>query len=321
MIDNCEILITGGTGTLGKTLTKILCSEYSPKGIRIYSRDEFKQWEMRNSMKEWNKNDIPIEFILGDVRDFENINRALNRVDIVINCAAMKQVPACENNPIEAIETNITGAKNIINACIDNKVSQCLHVSTDKAVYPVNLYGKTKAVAEDLFIFGNTYSGSQGTRFNCVRYGNVLGSRGSVIPLFREQAKKGKVTVTDKKMTRFFITIDRVSRFILSMIEEPLFRSGFIFVPKMPSMKIVDLIEALTPDVHIEQIGIRKGEKLHECLITFEESKVMAEQEDYYIISPLASPITTDNWAYYTDTNTEWLSKEQFLEIVEEHNL
>jgi len=307
MINGSEILITGGTGSLGTQLTKILCSEYKPKGIRIYSRDELKQWEMKNRITSWNKNNIPIDFILGDIRDKSNLNRALNRVNIVIHCAAMKQVPACEDNPFEAIATNIMGAKNLIDCCIDNKVKICMNVSTDKGVYPVNIYGKTKAVAESLFIYGNTYSGDFGTSFNCCRYGNVLGSRGSIIPLFTEQAKTGTVTITDKKMTRFWINLDEVAYFILNRIDD--WKCGYkgnILIPKMPSMKIMDIAKAIAPEAEIKEIGVRKGEKIHECLITFEESKYMDEKDDFYILSPLKEQTEWGNWAYYSDTNSEW---------------
>ncbi len=319
MIEGKEILITGGTGSLGKTLLKILSTEYKPHGIRIYSRDELKQWELQQEIKQWNIN-APIDFILGDIRDKENLSRALNRVNIVINCAAMKQVPACENNPFEAIEINIMGAKNLINTCIDNHIKYCMHISTDKAVYPINLYGKTKAVAESLFIYGNTYS-PHSTKFNVCRYGNVLGSRGSIIPLFREQAKTGIITITDKKMTRFWITLDKVARFIIERIrEDDLYfhrKSGKIFIPKMPTAKVIDIAQVIAPDAEIKETGIRKGEKIHEALISFEESIYMKEYDNYYELSPLepANP-NFKNWSYYTDTNSEWLSREQLREVI-----
>ncbi len=321
MFDNQEILITGGTGSLGKTLLKLLTADHHPHGIRIYSRDELKQWELKQEIKKWNTA-IPIDFILGDIRDKENLSRALNRVNIVVNCAAMKQVPACEDNPFEAIDTNITGAKNLINACIDNGISQCIHISTDKAVYPVNLYGKTKAVAESLFIYGNTYSGIHGTRFNVCRYGNVLGSRGSIIPLFREQAKSGKITITDRNMTRFWITLDDVASFILFQLanNNNYANRGKIFIPKMPSMKVVDIAKAIAPEAEIIDIGIRKGEKLHECLITFEESKYMTDKGFYYELSPLSEETGPGHWAYYTDTNETWLTKEQLGEMINDSN-
>lgn len=328
MINEKEILITGGTGSLGKTLLKILATEYRPRGIRIFSRDELKQWELQQEIKSWNTK-VPISFLLGDIRDKARLERACQRVDIVINCAAMKQVPSCEANPFEAIETNIVGAKNLINACIDKGVSYCMHISTDKAVYPVNLYGKTKAVAEGLFIFGNTYSGLDGTRFNVCRYGNVLGSRGSIIPLFREQAETGVITLTDVKMTRFWITLDAVARFIIErMIDEKMNlisrkdNSGKIFIPKMPSMRVYDLAMTVAPEAEILLTGIRKGEKIHECLITFEESRYMEDKNIYFELSPLNDNYSTsDCWAYYTDTNDWWLTKEELKEIINANNL
>ena len=317
MINNSERLITGGTGSLGKQITKILCSEYNPRGIRIYSRSEYNQWEMKGLEWQWNKNYIPIDYILGDVRDKENLSRALNRVDLVFHCAAMKQVPACEENPFEAIEINIGGAKNLIDACIDNGVEKCMNISTDKAVYPINLYSKTKAVAESLFIYGNTYSGLLGTQFNSCRYGNVLGSRGSIIPLFKEQAKSGTITITDKKMTRFWITIDKVARFVIDRMSNWNSGCGNIFIPKMPSMKILNIAKVVMPDAKIKEIGIRKGEKLHECLITFEESKYLKETENFYILSPLDEAIESDkNWAYYTDTNDRWMTENELKEMI-----
>lgn len=321
MINNSEILITGGTGTLGLQITKILCSEYYPKGIRIYSRSEYNQWIMEKNKINWNKNNIPIDFILGDIRDKNNLHRALNRVDIVFHCAAMKQVPACEENPFEAIEINIFGAKNVINACINNDVKICMNISTDKSVYPINLYGKTKAVAEKLFIYGNTYSGLMGTTFNSCRYGNVLNSRGSIIPLFKEQAKKGSITITDKNMTRFWITIEDVARFVIDRTKEWGVNCGKIFIPKMPSMKVLDLIMSLFPETEIKEIGIRKGEKIHECLIGFEESQYMQEKTDYYILKLLCSPSNNNKWAYFTDTNEKWLTKEELRGIINNENI
>lgn len=320
MINKKEILILGGTGSLGKTLLQILLNEYKPHGIRIFSRDELKQWELQQQVKSWNKNNIPVAFLIGDIRNKDRLYRAMNRVDIVINCAAMKQVPACEFNPFEAVETNITGSKNIIDCCIDNDVRYCFHISTDKAVYPINLYGKTKAVAESLFIHGNVYSGLNGTRFNVCRYGNVLGSRGSIIPLFLEQAKTGTITITDRKMTRFWITLDQVAQFIIDRVNDEIRNispAGNIYIPKMPSMKVVDIATTICPGVPIKDIGIRKGEKLHECLITFEESQYMTEMSTFYILQPLQPAVPNfKNWAYYTDTNNWWLSPIELQEMI-----
>ena len=317
MINNSEILITGGTGTLAKGILKILCSEYTPRGIRIYSRSEFNQWEMKGQEWQWNKNHVPIDYILGDIRDIDNLSRAMNRVDLVFHTAAMKQVPACETNPKEAIEININGSINVIDACINNGVKKCIHISTDKAVYPINLYGETKAVAESLFIYGNTYSGLSGTQFNCCRYGNVLGSRGSIIPLFKEQAKSGAITITDKRMTRFWITIDQVAHFVIDRMNDWNSGYGKIFIPKMPSMSVLKMAQVIAPDAKIKEIGIRKGEKLHECLITIEESKFMQEMNNYYILSPLSPEIDNKNaWAYYTDTNPWWMTDDELRGMI-----
>lgn len=329
MINNSEILLTGGTGSLGKTLLKILTTEYKPHGIRIFSRDELKQWELQQKIKQWNIS-TPIAFLIGDVRDLVRLEMACHKVDIVINCAAMKQVPACEYNPFEAIKTNVDGAKNLINACLDQEVKQCIHISTDKAVYPINLYGKTKAVAESLFIHGNVYSGLNETAFNVCRYGNVLGSRGSIIPLFRKQMKEGLITITDFNMTRFWITLDKVAHFILDSINtqessiKP--RRGHILVPKMPSMKVIDIAKTICDMENnmssFKEIGIRKGEKVHECLITFEESKRMIEFEDYYELCPLnENEIIKYPWAYYSDTNERWLKPKELKEMINASNL
>lgn len=263
-----EVLITGGTGSLGKTITKLLLAEYGTKGIRIYSRDEAKQSafaaELKNSQLSGE-----VAFLIGDVRNIDRLNRAMNGVDVVIHTAAQKQVPSCEYNPIEAVQTNIIGAQNVINAAIDNKVKRVMNIATDKGVYPINLYGCTKAVAEKLFIHSNIYS-PHGTRFACCRYGNVMGSTGSVIPLFRKQAKEsGVITVTDKDMTRFWITLDRVTKFVLSRITT--MEGGEIFVPFMKAMSMERLAALIAPEAEIQIIGSREGEKLHECIISREE--------------------------------------------------
>lgn len=311
---NKEILILGGTGSLGKTITKILKTEYNVMGIRIYSRDEYKQWEFQ---KELNKNNLNknIAFFIGDVRDKERLNRAMHNVDIVVNCAAMKQVPACEYNPHEPVKTNINGAMNVIDCAVDNQVDRVMHISTDKAVYPINIYGATKAVAEKLFIHGNIYGGASGPKFSICRYGNVLGSRGSVVPLFKEQAESGKLGITDLKMTRFWITLDKVARFIINNLETMEGRE--IFVPKMPSMKIVDVARTIVPNCEIEEVGIRQGEKLHECLITFEESCQMLEYNNMYVIND-SKYENKNNWAYYSDTNDQWLTQNEFKEMMYE---
>ena len=310
-----EVMIIGGTGSLGRTLVKKLIKDYKPKGIRIYSRTEFLQWEFQQELKlagvEYN-----IAWCIGDVRDKERLARAMRRVDIVINAAAMKQVPACEDNPDEAIKTNIIGSMNIINCAIDAGVGRVLHVSTDKAVYPINLYGATKTVAEKLFIHANTYTGGHITRFSCVRYGNVLGSRGSIVPLFREQAaKNGVITITDDQMTRFWIVLDRVSDFIIESVSTMF--GAEIFIPKMPSMLIFDTAGAIVPGCVIHLIGIRKGEKLHECLLTEEESVFATVLNDRFVIEPLKDEKTTERFSYTSGTNDDFMGKDEFLKRFE----
>jgi UDP-N-acetylglucosamine 4,6-dehydratase/5-epimerase len=300
---SCEVLIIGGTGSLGKTITKLLKSKYKPRGIRIYSRDEFKQWEFKNELKALGLDD-KVSFLIGDVRDKERLYRAMARVDLVINAAAMKQVPACEYNPIEAVKTNITGAHNIIECALDNNVRNVMHVSTDKAVYPVNLYGATKAVAEKLFIHSNVYSGgSYGTRFSCCRYGNVLGSRGSILPLFQQQAKQGEITITDKRMTRFWITLTQVAEFIITRCA--FMEGGELFIPNMPSMNISALASALWPDAAQCEVGVRQGEKLHECLITEEESLFTDITSTHYCITQTQE--TNKPPFTLTSENNPWL--------------
>lgn len=309
---NTEILITGGTGSLGKAITKKLIENYKPRGIRIYSRDEFKQWVMQNELKKkgYDKN---IDFLIGDVRDKDRLSRAMNRVNLVFNAAAMKQVPACENNPIEAVNTNINGARNIIDTAIDNKVGIVMHISTDKAVYPINLYGATKTVAEKLFLHSNNYTGGHNTIFSVCRYGNVIGSRGSIVPLFLEQAKNGRITITDKRMSRFWITLDTVADFI---IQAAMTTDGNeIFIPRMSSVMISDVISVLAPGIPIDEIGIRKGEKLHECLITSEESEYAKIYDNMWIINKNIKEEMCDRWSYTSDNNI-FLKESEIRELI-----
>ena len=273
-----EILITGGTGSLGNAITRLLCERYEPKGIRIYSRDEYKQKIMKT---EFEKYDIPIAYCLGDVRDLQRLKLASRGVDIIIHTAALKDIVKCENDPIEAIQTNINGSMNVIYACIDNNIKKCVLISTDKAVYPVNLYGMTKAVAERLFIDGNRYS-PHGTVFSVCRYGNVIASRGSVIELFQKQKNEGIFKITDFGMTRFWITLQDVAQFVINSIVDD--DRGNIYIPKMKSVKIVDIAKKINPDNKLIEIGTREDEKLHECLITSEESRHVKILKDKYII-------------------------------------
>lgn len=313
------ILLTGGTGSFGKHFCRHMLKNYDPKVIRIYSRDELKQHEMKAEFGE-----DKLRYFIGDVRDGERMRRAMEGVDIVVHAAALKQVPACEYNPLEAVKTNIIGAQNIIDAAIDAGVKKVMALSTDKAVNPVNLYGATKLCAEKIFIQGNSYTGARGTCFSCVRYGNVIGSRGSVIPLFLKQKKTGKVTVTDDRMTRFWITLEQAVELVVKGLSH--MQGGEIFVPIIPSMKVVDLAKAIAPDCEVEIIGIRPGEKLHESLITEEDGRNTILYEGMYVVMPALSwwerkNYTTgrsveDGFTYCSDNNSEWLGVDDLSEIV-----
>jgi UDP-N-acetylglucosamine 4,6-dehydratase (inverting) len=322
---NKTILVTGGTGSFGKKFTQTVLKEHNPKVIRIFSRGELKQQQMREQFQQF-PNAEKLRFFIGDVRDRDRLHRAMNGVDIVIHAAALKQVPTCEYNPIEAVRTNIDGAANVIDAAIDNNVEKVMALSTDKAVHPVNLYGATKLVAEKLFIQGNTYSGGRKTKFSCVRYGNVMASRGSVIPVFQEQRKIGVVTITDKNMTRFWITQEQAVRFIINCIEK--MKGGEIFVPKIPSMKIIDLAEVIAPECKREVIGIRPGEKINEVLLTGEEARHAKEFDNYFVIEPEYAfwnknnfkerkPLPAD-FTYSSGNNDHWLTKAELNKMLEE---
>jgi len=289
--------------------------------VIIFSRDELKQHEMRQQFPE--NGDTPIRYFIGDVRDRDRLERAFYGVDIVVHAAALKQVPACEYNPMEAILTNVMGAKNIIDAAINQDVKKILALSTDKAVNPVNLYGATKLCAEKLFVQGNAYSHPGATHISCVRYGNVVGSRGSVIPLFAEQRKTGKITVTDSRMTRFWITLDQGVRFVIHCIE--VMTGGEVFIPKIPSTTMADLIEAIAPNCEVENIGIRPGEKLHEVLLSEDEARQSRELEDMFILEPQHPFWDANSWEtgnrpregfrYSSDSNTHWLTAKELKEL------
>lgn len=321
--ENSVVLITGGTGSFGKKFTEIMLRDYKPKKLIIFSRDELKQYEMRTSGFEHPS----LRYFIGDVRDDNRLHRAFQDVDIVVHAAALKQVPACEYNPIEAIMTNVMGAKNVIEAALDTNVKRVLAMSTDKAAAPVNLYGATKLVAEKLFIQANSYSGMSGTHFACVRYGNVVGSRGSVVPLFKKQKESGTITVTDERMTRFWITLDQGVKFVISSIER--MQGGEVFIPKIPSMNIMDLVKTVAPDCNVENIGIRPGEKLHESMISTDEAHQAVDLGDRYAILPahswwahgnLANGIVLpDGFSYSSDNNTVWLTDEQLREMIDEN--
>jgi UDP-N-acetylglucosamine 4,6-dehydratase len=323
-LSNKTILVTGGTGSFGKKFAETILHHHQPKKLIIFSRDELKQHEMRQVWSDTNP-DTPIRYFIGDVRDRDRLYRAMQGVDVVVHAAALKQVPACEYNPFEAVQTNILGAKNIIDAAIDAGVSKILALSTDKAVSPVNLYGATKLVAEKMFVQGNAYAGKRETRMSCVRYGNVVGSRGSVIPLFEQQRKKGKITITDARMTRFWITLEQGVQFVINCLERML--GGEVFVPKIPSMNIMDLARAIAPDCEIETIGIRPGEKLHEVLISEDEARHTLELDDLFVVQPAhpwweqgkvhGQPLP-DGFSYTSANNNEWLTIEQIKQLVVE---
>lgn len=319
---NQVVLVTGGTGSFGKKFAEIMLQEYQPKKLIIFSRDELKQHEMRTS----GFHHPSLRYFIGDIRDEDRLRRAMQGVDVVVHAAALKQVPACEYNPIEAIATNVTGAKNVIEAALDSHVKKVLAMSTDKATAPINLYGATKLVSEKLFVQANAYSGREGTRFACVRYGNVVGSRGSVVPLFKKQRATGKITITDKRMTRFWITLDQGVRFVISSIER--MHGGEVFIPKIPSMNMMDLAKTMAPECEIDFIGIRPGEKLHESMISIDEARQAVELEDRYIILPAHPWWQQDNWSegltlpdgfsYSSDTNTFWLSASELQWMIDE---
>jgi UDP-N-acetylglucosamine 4,6-dehydratase/5-epimerase len=322
--NNEVVLVTGGTGSFGRRFTKIMLEEFKPKKLIIFSRDELKQMEMRASHTD--RGDSPMRYFIGDVRDRDRLMRAMKDVTLVIHAAALKQVPACEYNPFEAVQTNILGSKNVIDAALDAGVRRALIVCTDKAVSPTNLYGATKLCAEKLFVHGNAYSGKDGCWFAAARYGNVVGSRGSVIPLFLKQREFGEVSITDKRMTRFWITLDQGVRLVIRSIE--IMQGGEIFVPKIPSMRLAELAEAIAPDCSQRITGIRRGEKLHEVLVSTDEARHTLEYDDMYIIQP-EDPWWTrgrhsdgkplpDEFSYRSDTNPLWLTHDDLRRILEQ---
>ena len=319
MLNDKTILVTGGTGSFGHHFTEYVLKHYQPRKIIIYSRDEFKQFQMRNRYREY---DDILRFFIGDVRDKERMQRAMNGVDYVIHAAALKQVPACEYNPIEAIKTNVNGACNVIDAALDSGVEKVVALSTDKAVNPINLYGGTKLVSDKLFTAANAYSGENGTTFSVVRYGNVAGSRGSVIPFFQSIIDRGekKLPITDHRMTRFWISLEQGVELVIKALEEA--RGGETFISKIPSFKITDLAEAMLPGCEKPEVGIREGEKLHEIMVTREDSLHTYEYDKHFIIFPHydwwnteklipgGKPVAPE-FEYSSGNNTEWLSVEE----------
>lgn len=325
MLNNKSILITGGTGSFGKAFTRYILAHYNPKKIIIYSRDEFKQYIMQNEFKE---HAAKLRFFIGDVRDRDRLLRAFNGVDYVIHAAALKQVPACEYNPAEAIKTNINGAQNVIDAALDCHVQKVVALSTDKAVNPVNLYGGTKLVSDKLFIAANAYAGSQDICFSVVRYGNVAGSRGSVIPLFHNIIKSGgtELPITDYRMTRFWISLQQGVELVIKALGEA--KGGETFISKIPSFKVTDLAEAMLPRCKKPEIGIREGEKLHEIMITAEDSLNTYEYDKHFIVYPQivwnerrrAIPTgrkVPEGFSYSSGTNVEWLGVEEIRRLLD----
>lgn len=323
-LDNRTILVTGGTGSFGKAIIKKIINETNANKIIVFSRDELKQFEMQDAFKT-----SKIHYQLGDVRDFERLNSVFSGVDFVIHAAAMKQIPASENNPSEAIKTNIIGAENVINASIANRVKKVIALSTDKASNPINLYGATKLCSDKLMVAGNKINSNQGTKFSAVRYGNVLGSRGSVIPFFLEQKKFGVIPITDVRMTRFWITLNQGVDFVLTCLSEML--GGEIFVPKIPSFKVTDLAEIIAPDVPKRVVGIRPGEKIHEVMITEDDAPNTVETNFGYAILTTellenmhysrSAKKVPESFRYSSENNPLWFTPESFRKLLEENGI
>jgi UDP-N-acetylglucosamine 4,6-dehydratase len=317
-LDHKSILVTGGTGSFGKVFVKTALEKSQVKKIVVFSRDELKQYEMANQFR-----DDRIRFFIGDVRDLDRLHRAFDGMDYVVHTAAMKQVPASEYNPFEAVKTNIMGAQNIVAAAIDCGVEKVIALSTDKASSPINLYGATKLVSDKLFVSGNAYAGRKKTHFSVVRYGNVVGSRGSVVPLFRKLAAAGELPITDERMTRFWITLQQGVQFVIDNFDRMF--GGEIFIPKIPSMKMLDLAKAVAPECRIKVVGIRPGEKLHEELISVHCARNTVDMGDFYVLQPDMEWFVQRNWngrqvpddfSYTSDNNPLWLTVEQLREII-----
>src|SRR5258706_978558 len=318
------VLVTGGTGSFGKQFLQTVLAQDAPRKLIVFSRDELKQYDMRQQFSEQT---YPcLRYFIGDVRDRDRLYRAMDGVDIVIHAAALKQVPTAEYNPIEVIKTNVLGAANIIDAAIDRNVQQVIALSTDKAASPINLYGATKLCSDKLFVAANGYSGHHGTRFSVVRYGNVMGSRGSVIPFFQQQRASGVLPVTDPKMTRFWITLEQAVQFVLLCLKR--MHGGEIFVPKIPSMNIVDLAHAIAPECRLDIVGVRPGEKLHETMVPEDDARNTVEYDNYFVIrAPAADGRIHSNggrqcpegFRYSSDNNSCWLSVDELQRLVNCH--
>jgi UDP-N-acetylglucosamine 4,6-dehydratase len=332
MFNEKAILVTGGTGSFGKMFIKTILENYPKiKKIVVFSRDEYKQFIMAN-MPEFKKYKDKLRFFIGDVRDKERLYRAFESIDIVVHAAALKQVPACEYNPFEAVKTNIIGGENVIDAAIDKGVKKVVALSTDKACAPINLYGATKLCSDKLFIAGNAYSGPGGTKFSVVRYGNVAGSRGSVIPFFKELLQSGakELPITDYKMTRFWLKLEQAVEMVIHALHN--MQGGELYVKKIPSMKMSDLAKAIAPQLKTVEVGIRPGEKIHEQMITKEDARNTVEFEDYYVILPelQRQDITphykdakrvAEDFEYHSGNNDKWLSVDEMKKLISEVNL
>lgn len=329
LIDGKTILITGGTGSFGKAFTRELLDNYNAKAIRILSRDELKQWEMQQQLQNHPKFES-LRFFIGDVRDKDRLKQAFEGVDIVIHAAALKQVPAAEYNPTECIKTNIFGAENVINAAIDSGVKKIVALSTDKACAPINLYGATKLCSDKLFTAANNMAGGRDINFSVVRYGNVMGSRGSVIPFFLNKRHEGILPITNPEMTRFNITLKEAVNLVMLALQNAL--GGEIFVPKIPSYKVIDLAHAIAPNCEVKIVGIRPGEKLHEEMIAETDSFNTVEFDSYYVIMPTTprwkpeelinkfkGKLAKSGFKYNSGTNTTWLSVEELRKLIQEH--
>lgn len=319
--DDKVILITGGTGSFGRKLAKRLLTRYKPRKVIIYSRDELKQYEMKEQFKE-HKN---IRFFIGDVRDRDRLFMAFHDVDFVVHAAALKQVPAMEYNPVEAVKTNILGAVNIIDAAIERRVKKVIALSTDKACNPINLYGATKLCSDKLFIAGNSYSGKAKTKFSVVRYGNVVGSRGSVVPFFNDKIRDGVIPITDVRMTRFLIALEQTVDFVIKCFG--LMHGGELFVPKIPSVKITDIAKLMAPDCKIKVVGIRPGEKLHEVMVSEDDARNTLEFKDFYVVKPAfpwwkeknhsgGKPVK-EGFRYSSNNNMDWLEGKALNKMLE----
>lgn len=321
-MDGKSVLVTGGTGSFGRAFVRRILTTTAVRRVVVFSRDELKQYEMAEEFR----GEPRIRFFIGDVRDADRLGRAFDGVDVVVHAAALKQVPAVEYNPIEAVRTNINGAENIINAALDRKVQRVVALSTDKASSPINLYGATKLVSDKLFVNGNGYAGGNPTRFSVVRYGNVVGSRGSVVPFFKRLVAQGaaRIPITDERMTRFWITLPQGVQFVLDSLER--MRGGELFVPKIPSMRVTDLAKVVAPDLELEVVGIRPGEKLHEEMISVDDARRTADLGPCYIIQPetewwqrwgdIGGTPVPAGFSYSSDRNTRWLSHDELAAMV-----